>query len=280
LQLLLQHREQMRNFGTAALHEQLRMRIAVSDAVPPQDSLYDFQPESMTAYREPEATSSPWPVRTLPTHESDSTSRVISFVLGFALASVIAWLGNIRADRPAATPGTDAVATAVIPVVTGTTEETKDSNGEDPAALASLDAAAAPPVTVPTPIAQTPVTAAPTASVPAAATIALASAPASGPVSPVRTVRTPARPAQPAQPTLSSTTVGYRGVLVLNSTPQGAEVVVNGQVVGQTPVVLNDVPVGSRALLVRRDGYSPWSTSVRIVADRETTVQARLTPLP
>ena len=244
--MFLQQREQMRSFETAGLHTRLRMRIAVSESVPPQDSLYDFQPESMTVYREPEAPSSPWPVRTLATHENDSTSRVISFVLGFALASVIAWLGNIRADRPAATPGTDVVATAVIPVVTGTTVETKETNGEDRAALASLDVAAARPVAVPAPIA----------------------------------VRTHARPTHPAQPTASATAMGYRGVLVLNSSPQGAEVVVNGQVVGQTPVVLNDVPVGSRALLVRRDGYSPWSTSVRIVADRETAVQARLTPLP
>jgi hypothetical protein len=270
----------MRNFGTAALHEQLRMRIAVSDAVPPQDSLYDFQPESMTAYREPEATSSPWPVRTLPTHESDSTSRVISFVLGFALASVIAWLGNIRADRPAATPGTDAVATAVIPVVTGTTEETKDSNGEDPAALASLDAAAAPPVTVPTPIAQTPVTSAPAASV-AVAPIALTSAPASAPVTNVKTGSTQVTLGRPAQPkTPSPNALGYRGGLVLSSSPAGAEVTVNGKVVGVTPVVLKDLPVGSRALVVRRDGYSAWSTSVRIVADQQTTVKATLIPAP
>jgi hypothetical protein len=67
---------------------------------------------------------------------------------------------------------------------------------------------------------------------------------------------------------------------VLNSTPAGAEVVVNGKVIGQTPVVLNDLPVGSRALIVRRDGYSPWSTSVRIVANQRTTVQATLTPVP
>jgi hypothetical protein len=55
-------------------------------------------------------------------------------------------------------------------------------------------------------------------------------------------------------------------------------VTVNGQVVGVTPVVLNDLPVGSRALVVRRDGYSPWSTSVRIVADQQTTVKATLIP--
>ena len=54
----------------------------------------------------------------------------------------------------------------------------------------------------------------------------------------------------------------------------------NGKVVGQTPVVLNDLPVGSRAVIVRRDGYSPWSTSVRVVAGQRTTVRATLKPTP
>ena len=254
------------------------MRIAVSDRVPPQDSLYDFPTEPMTVYGEQAATSSPWPARTVATPESDSTSRVISFVLGFALASLIAWLGSIRADRPAATPGTDAVATAVIPVVTGTTEETKDSKGEDLTALASLDAEAPTPVTVPAAVAQAPVTFTPSTSVPAGA-VAVVPASSSAPVVAVRTVRTHTSTAGPAQPkTPSSPASGYRGVLALSSSPAGAEVTVNGQVVGVTPVVLKDLPVGSRALVVRRDGYSPWSTSVRIVADQQTTVQAQLTP--
>jgi len=49
-------------------------------------------------------------------------------------------------------------------------------------------------------------------------------------------------------------------------------------VVGRTPVVLNDLPVGSRAIVVRRDGYSPWSASVRVIANQRTTVRATLTP--
>ena len=66
---------------------------------------------------------------------------------------------------------------------------------------------------------------------------------------------------------------------MLSSSPQGAEVLVNGQVVGHTPVVLNDLPVGSRGLVVRLDGYSPWSTSVRIVANQRTAVHAPLRPV-
>jgi PEGA domain-containing protein len=269
----------MRNFETVALHEQLRMRIAVSDRVPPQDSLYDFPTEQMTVYGEQAATSSPWPARTVATHDSDSTSRVISFVLGFALASLIAWLGSIRADRPAATRSTDAVATAVIPVVTGTTEETKDSKGEELTAFASLDAEAPTPVTVPAAVAQTPGDTYSLDIRSGGGTVAVVPASASAPVVAVRTARTQTATAGPAQPkTPSSPASDYRGGLVLSSSPAGAEVTVNGQVVGVTPVVLKDLPVGSRALVVRRDGYSPWSTSVRIVADQQTTVQAQLTP--
>jgi hypothetical protein len=47
---------------------------------------------------------------------------------------------------------------------------------------------------------------------------------------------------------------------------------------GRTPVVLTDLPVGSRALVVRSEGYSSWSTSVRIVANQRTVVNARLVP--
>jgi hypothetical protein len=254
------------------------MRIAGPDGVPSQDPLYDFPPEPMSVYGEPVLTPSAWPVKRPGTGPNDSTSRVISFVLGFALASLIAWLGNIRADRPAATPGTDAVATAGTPVVTGTTEVTKDSKAEELMALASLDAAAARPVIAPTSVAQKAVNSAPASSVPAApVTVASASAPV-GTVKAGRTQVTPAKPAQPKAP--SPTASGYRGRLVLSSSPAGAEVTVNGQVVGVTPMVLNDLPVGSRALVVRRDGYSPWSTSVRIVADQQTTVQARLIPVP
>jgi hypothetical protein len=66
----------------------------------------------------------------------------------------------------------------------------------------------------------------------------------------------------------------------LSSSPEGAQVVLNGKLVGQTPVVLNDLPVGSRALVVRREGYSSWSASVRVVAGQRTTVRATLRPNP
>jgi hypothetical protein len=136
---------------------------------------------------------------------------VISFVLGFALASLVAWLGSIR-DEVAVTPIEERVVPAVTPVVTAATEE--------------------------------------------------------------KTFATTAQP--PPRPAVS----GDHGALALSSSPEGSEVVLNGKVVGETPVVLSDLPVGSHALVMRREGYSPWSASVQIIANQRTTVTATLVRAP
>jgi hypothetical protein len=195
---------------------------------------------------EPAATSAPWTAAPPPTHPIDTTSRVISFVLGFALASLIAWLGSIGGDEIAGTPIEEPVAAAVTPVDSATIEEKTSAITEEKDAKAA-DVTAPPPAPVP---------------------LALVRA-------------NPARPAQvaAAQPRAPRPAVaGYRGALALSSNPEGAQVVLNGKVVGETPVVLSDLPVGSRALVVRREGYSPWSASVRVVANQRTTVRATLTP--
>jgi hypothetical protein len=231
--------------------------------VPAQDPLSDFGSEPSVMFVESTSAPAPWPM-TQPTqppiHTMDTTSRVISFVLGFALASLIAWVGSISGDDVAAT-GNSAPVTAVgTPVVAAAIQEkTRATNRK---------------LEVPT---STPVVALGTT--PAAPTTAPAvraeAHPAPAP--PVATAKT----AEPA-PTLSKTPrpapSGYRGGLALTSSPDGAQVVLNGKVVGRTPVVLNDLPVGSRAIVVRRDGYSPWSASVRVIANQRTTVRATLIP--
>jgi hypothetical protein len=68
-------------------------------------------------------------------------------------------------------------------------------------------------------------------------------------------------------------------MLAVSSQPNGAEVLLNGTPVGRTPMVLNRVPAGSHAVFVRQDGYAPWSSSVRVVADQRTQVRPNLTPL-
>ena len=68
----------------------------------------------------------------------------------------------------------------------------------------------------------------------------------------------------------------FRGSLVVNSRPSGARVFVNGRGVGETPLVLRNQLAGSRAIRVALDGYEPWSSAVRVVADTETQLRAEL----
>lgn len=68
----------------------------------------------------------------------------------------------------------------------------------------------------------------------------------------------------------------FRGSLAIHSTPVGARVLINRQPVGRTPIVLTDVPVGSRAIRVEADGHQPWAAVIRVVADQETRVDATL----
>jgi hypothetical protein len=70
----------------------------------------------------------------------------------------------------------------------------------------------------------------------------------------------------------------YRGGLNIDSQPAGATVFVNNERLGQTPIVLRSLSVGSRAVRLELNGYAPWSRSVRVVVDQSTAVSARLEP--
>ena len=62
----------------------------------------------------------------------------------------------------------------------------------------------------------------------------------------------------------------------LRSAPEGARVFVNGALVGSTPLILENLPVGSRAVRIEADGYQHWSTSTQVVANQETHLSATL----
>jgi PEGA domain-containing protein len=70
----------------------------------------------------------------------------------------------------------------------------------------------------------------------------------------------------------------YTGSLVVRSSPEGAQVFINTVSVGATPLLLPDMPVGSRAVRVELIGYQRWSSAVRIVARERTLVVAKLLP--
>jgi len=68
----------------------------------------------------------------------------------------------------------------------------------------------------------------------------------------------------------------FKGSLVLHSGPPGASAFVDGRPVGSTPVVLSDLPVGSRVVRLEAEGYQTWSAAIRVIADQETRVTATL----
>ena len=69
---------------------------------------------------------------------------------------------------------------------------------------------------------------------------------------------------------------GYRGSFTITSRPQGAAVFMNGRRIGTTPLELENLPVGSRAVRVTLEGYDTWSRAVEVVADRRTAIVASL----
>ena len=82
-----------------------------------------------------------------------------------------------------------------------------------------------------------------------------------------------AAPAKPAAPAASA---GFSGGLVIESRPSGANVYVDGKLVGATPVSLPSVPAGSHAVRLEHDGYRRWTSSVRVIASEQNRVTASL----
>jgi len=70
------------------------------------------------------------------------------------------------------------------------------------------------------------------------------------------------------KPSLSSLSVA--------SVPSGAEVLLDGRSVGNTPLKINDVCTGRHEVVVRRAGVGQWLGSVDVERDRPATVQAPL----
>jgi hypothetical protein len=111
-------------------------------------------------------------------------------------------------------------------------------------------------------------------------------APAAAPVvenareAPALTTTVPdVRQAPVPAPRISSRNGTFVGSLRIDSTPRGARVFVNRLQVGVTPLVVPDLRAGSHAVRVEADGHVPWSSAIRVIADRQTSVHAPLAPL-
>jgi hypothetical protein len=92
-----------------------------------------------------------------------------------------------------------------------------------------------------------------------------------GPLSaaPVREPRVPAAAAAITRP---------QGSIVVVSRPPGADVALDGRVVGQTPMSIPNVTEGMHVLGIELPGFSRWATTVRVEAGEPTRVGASLTP--
>ena len=66
------------------------------------------------------------------------------------------------------------------------------------------------------------------------------------------------------------------GGLTVQSRPAGAQVYVNDQLAGSTPLTIPDVPAGAARVRIELDGYQPWITTVRVNAGDQTKVSASL----
>ena len=74
--------------------------------------------------------------------------------------------------------------------------------------------------------------------------------------------------------------LSFRGSLEVRSSPAGAQVFVNGTRVGITPVVLDGIPVGVRAVRAALNGHEPWSATVTVVANQRAVANAVMRRLP
>jgi hypothetical protein len=66
------------------------------------------------------------------------------------------------------------------------------------------------------------------------------------------------------------------GSVLVESRPPAAQVFLDGERVGMTPVLLPDVAAGSHEIRIQRDGYRMWSTTTRVVTSERTRVGASL----
>ncbi len=69
------------------------------------------------------------------------------------------------------------------------------------------------------------------------------------------------------------------GTLNLNTSPDGASVIINGQYRGSTPLIIERIEPGTFGVIFSRSGYAKLSTSVRVESGKTTEVSGTLIPL-
>jgi hypothetical protein len=68
------------------------------------------------------------------------------------------------------------------------------------------------------------------------------------------------------------------GSLMIDSRPAGARVLVDGRLVGTTPLLLDEVGAGDHAVRLELDGHDPWTTTTRVTGGERVRVSGSLEP--
>ena len=84
-------------------------------------------------------------------------------------------------------------------------------------------------------------------------------------------------PVEPRVPVATSFRARQGSIEVL-SRPAGADVSLDGQIVGQTPLTISNVQEGTHVIGIELSGFSRWATSVRVEAGKPARIGASLTP--
>ena len=70
------------------------------------------------------------------------------------------------------------------------------------------------------------------------------------------------------------------GSMLVDSRPPGARVVLDGNLVGTTPVVVPDIAVGTHRVSLEREGYQAWATTIDVSPSAHVRVAASLDRAP
>jgi len=68
----------------------------------------------------------------------------------------------------------------------------------------------------------------------------------------------------------------YVGLLEVSSSEAGAEIILDGKTVGETPYLSITTEIGDHDLIVRKAGFSPFTQKITVVSGGTTTVHAAL----
>ncbi len=89
--------------------------------------------------------------------------------------------------------------------------------------------------------------------------------------------RLPATPPAPKPGTSPPAANGaFTGALYVDSRPQGANVLLDGRIVGKTPLRLSDVRIGTHVVRLELPEHRPWSSVARVTAGQEFRVTGSL----